>query len=591
MTTEKRTIEILARVKDQATASFRRISSGFKASFGAMEASLKGLRASLSLANTAITGFIGAAVLRTGIQAFQDLAGGLEKVGQSAEQLGVTASSLYLLRNAAAANRIEFDPLLAALRTFKKQAGEARTGATQQAQAFSRLGLSTQQLAANNGDAVESLATIADAFARIEDEGVRTKLALQLFGDGANRLLPMLRSGGAALREWAAAQRAAGLALTDAEIGRAQEYQKALAQLGVTLRAVLEDVVVELAPVLTQAFVDIRKGIENNGPAIRSSLVDLMTVLEGGLQVLVSVSDAVAKSVNGLQLLWTTAKLGFTSLTGTKQEAEDVRRKLSELAVNTEASDRQFNKLSESLRNVRNQIVALSKQPATVPQPDRGDPIPVTAPKPTDWENYWGGFNEGIGKAIARWKDFHAAGLAAGEQIVDSGLNGIADAFADIATGQKKAKDAFRDFARAFLADIARMIAKLVVMKGLQAALGIGSVTIAAEKGAVVPGEIKSVRRFEKGGIARGPTLALFGEGRSRKGEAFVPLPDGRRIPVDLGQNAAGGSMVVNITVQAWDGRDATRALVEQRGTLRALWQRDATRIRAVRQTVRGAAR
>lgn len=185
------------------------------------------------------------------------------------------------------------------------------------------------------------------------------------------------------------------------------------------------------------------------------------------------------------------------------------------------------------------------------------------------------------------------AGLEAGKQIVDSGLNGLSSALADIATGEKKAKDAFRDFAKAFLKDIGAMISKLFVMKTLQTALGISGVSIgvAAEKGAVVPGEVTGIKRFEKGGIARGPTLALFGEGKSRKGEAFVPLPDGRRIPVDLGGSAGGGTMVVHLTVQAWDGRDATRALYEQRGTLRALWQRDAKSIRAVRQTVRGAAR
>ncbi|MEQ8396500.1 hypothetical protein [Thalassobaculum sp.] len=40
------------------------------------------------------------------------------------------------------------------------------------------------------------------------------------------------------------------------------------------------------------------------------------------------------------------------------------------------------------------------------------------------------------------------------------------------------------------------------------------------------------LHRYARGGIARGPQLALFGEGRMP--EAFVPLPDGRTIPVTV---------------------------------------------------------
>jgi len=48
------------------------------------------------------------------------------------------------------------------------------------------------------------------------------------------------------------------------------------------------------------------------------------------------------------------------------------------------------------------------------------------------------------------------------------------------------------------------------------------------------------LKKYAKGGIANSPQLALFGEGR--KPEAYVPLPDGRSIPVTIaGGTAAGG--------------------------------------------------
>jgi hypothetical protein len=51
-----------------------------------------------------------------------------------------------------------------------------------------------------------------------------------------------------------------------------------------------------------------------------------------------------------------------------------------------------------------------------------------------------------------------------------------------------------------------------------------------------------SLMRYASGGIATGPQLALFGEGRQN--EAFVPLPDGRAIPVRLAGGAGGGRVM-----------------------------------------------
>lgn len=58
------------------------------------------------------------------------------------------------------------------------------------------------------------------------------------------------------------------------------------------------------------------------------------------------------------------------------------------------------------------------------------------------------------------------------------------------------------------------------------------------------------LQSYANGGIANKPQLALFGEGRMN--EAYVPLPDGRTIPVTMQGNAGGGdtSVVVNVSVE-----------------------------------------
>jgi hypothetical protein len=54
------------------------------------------------------------------------------------------------------------------------------------------------------------------------------------------------------------------------------------------------------------------------------------------------------------------------------------------------------------------------------------------------------------------------------------------------------------------------------------------------------------LNKYSNGGIANRPQMALFGEGRNP--EAYVPLPDGRTIPVTM-QGGGGGGVVVNAQV------------------------------------------
>jgi hypothetical protein len=65
-----------------------------------------------------------------------------------------------------------------------------------------------------------------------------------------------------------------------------------------------------------------------------------------------------------------------------------------------------------------------------------------------------------------------------------------------------------------------------------------------AQGGVVGPRGVLPLRRYSSGGIADSPQLAVFGEGAQR--EAFVPLPDGRAIPVVI--RSGGGMNPVNIT-------------------------------------------
>lgn len=73
--------------------------------------------------------------------------------------------------------------------------------------------------------------------------------------------------------------------------------------------------------------------------------------------------------------------------------------------------------------------------------------------------------------------------------------------------------------------------------------------------GGIVDGRgSRALKKYSKGGIANRPQVALFGEGDTP--EAYVPLPDGRRIPVNLSVEdnskgaSGGGDVQVNVINQ-----------------------------------------
>jgi murein DD-endopeptidase MepM/ murein hydrolase activator NlpD len=84
----------------------------------------------------------------------------------------------------------------------------------------------------------------------------------------------------------------------------------------------------------------------------------------------------------------------------------------------------------------------------------------------------------------------------------------------------------------------------------LSSAFGAGSSSVGTA--------FSGVKLFANGGVVKGPTLGLVGEGRYN--EAIVPLPDGKSIPVDLGGGAS-NQINSNITVNVNNGQAQSNAM------------------------------
>ncbi len=152
-------------------------------------------------------------------------------------------------------------------------------------------------------------------------------------------------------------------------------------------------------------------------------------------------------------------------------------------------------------------------------------------------------------------------------------FNGMTDALVDfVMTGKLD----FRSLANSIISDLIRIQIQRAITLPLAKAMS--SFFGFADGGVMTSMGPMALHSYASGGIANSPQLALFGEGS--RPEAYVPLPDGRSIPVTMSGGAGSGSGsslgaggdVFNISVSVTDagasasgdsagGRDLGRAI------------------------------
>ena len=121
-------------------------------------------------------------------------------------------------------------------------------------------------------------------------------------------------------------------------------------------------------------------------------------------------------------------------------------------------------------------------------------------------------------------------------------FGGLSDQLADfITTG----KASFAEFTQSVLQDLARIFVRFAMFNALKGVFeGTGFLGF-ADGGIMTANGPMDLKRYARGGIANSPQLAMFGEGSTP--EAYVPLPDGRSIPVTMKGAGNGTNVVVNV--------------------------------------------
>jgi lambda family phage tail tape measure protein len=148
------------------------------------------------------------------------------------------------------------------------------------------------------------------------------------------------------------------------------------------------------------------------------------------------------------------------------------------------------------------------------------------------------------------------------QQLFTNAFKGMEDALTNfVMTGKLD----FKSLADSIIADLVRIAVRQAIMKPLLGAVsgGLGFALPFANGGVMTSNGAMPLQKYAMGGIANSPQLALFGEGSTP--EAFVPLPDGRNIPVKMeGGGGSTNNVTVNVSVEGGDSKVASDSAQSQ---------------------------
>lgn len=153
-----------------------------------------------------------------------------------------------------------------------------------------------------------------------------------------------------------------------------------------------------------------------------------------------------------------------------------------------------------------------------------------------------------------------------GQKLGNSLESNMTSAFTALVEGTKSAKEAFASMAKSIIADIGRMIVKMMVMKMIKSMfggadggfMGLGKFMDLGDRyGGVRNPDGRKQQGYATGGVARGSTSGypaiLHGT------EAVVPLPNGRSIPVEMKDSGAtNNNIVVNVSTDGQTSREGS---------------------------------
>jgi lambda family phage tail tape measure protein len=492
------------------------------------------------------------------------------------QKSGIGVQTLSDLKAAAEDNGMSFDSFEVSLKKFSVTLAKAQAGSAEAQSGFKALGLSLRNEDGSLKKTDQLLLEVADKFKNVEDGSAKAAVAVALAGKSGADLIPLLNGGREAIEGM-------GVQMSDNFVKESAKFNDELGrmkrntqQFGVALAESLLPPLnraIEKFNQWTQSIVRNRPFMQNLATAMRAAIGQQF--LGSPTALFDSQEAAAAKGQPG--------KAAGSPSSPPKKSGTIDTRFLRSNAQGENQAQKEANAL-EKLRAEGEKDLALRKleidalfmtsaerEKASIKIKDEAEAkkavigftkagakaylemnqkIIEQKQALVDLENQQRrSFGAGAKQALVEYSESIRDVAKQSKELFLRAFQGMEDALVNfVQTG----KLSFADLARQIEADLIRIAIRQTIMRGIMSGLGaaFGGGAAFADGGVMTGSGPMPLKKYATGGIARSPQLALFGEGSQP--EAFVPLPDGRSIPVTMQGGGSGGTNVeVNVHVSS----------------------------------------
>lgn len=268
---------------------------------------LLGLGATLGLTGAALNVFF---------QGFADATGA---IGDTAERTGISRERFQELSFAAKLSGSSAETLAGALQKMQINVGAATAGSKELKDMFKGLGINIRDTSGHLKSSDALFDTFVDRISKIKDPSLQAQAAVKIFGKSATELLPLIRGGGAGLKEMSDEARRLGVVISDDAVREGEAFgdtldtlHAALGGVGNLIGSALVPQLNKLGTKLIDTIVKYRPQIEAFATAFAENLpgnIERVTGFLGdlydGVQPVIAIIGSLSDAFGGANLIFT----------------------------------------------------------------------------------------------------------------------------------------------------------------------------------------------------------------------------------------------------------------------------------------------
>ena len=269
---------------------------------------LLGLGATLGITGAAFGVFVNGYADATGL------------IGDTAERTGISRERFQELGFAAKLTGSSSEVLAGALQKMNINVGAATKGSKELKDMFSGLGINIRDAGGKLKSTDQLFDTFVDRISKIKDPTLQAQAAVKVFGKSATELLPLIKGGGAGIKDMAAEARRLGIVLSDDAVRDGEAFGDILDTLKASVGGVGNIIGTALVPQLskmstwlTESIVKYRPQIEAFATAFAKDLpgnieriVGFLGDLYEGIQPVISAVGWLAETFGGANVILAT---------------------------------------------------------------------------------------------------------------------------------------------------------------------------------------------------------------------------------------------------------------------------------------------